>query len=90
MYNNSAGANGFTPKKSIHSERENISTKVVTLTEQGVSMGTINTAVNGITKGMGIVGANTTKSIMKVEAVTSVTTEISTKLLEEHLIIGGH
>lgn len=39
---------------------------------------------------MGVVGANTTKSIMKVEAVASVTTEISTRLLEEHIIIGGH
>ena len=34
--------------------------------------GTVTTVVSGITKGMGTVGANTTKSMIKVETVTSV------------------
>ena len=38
---------------------------------------------------MGTVVANTTKSMIKVEAVTSVVTEVSTKLVEEHLKNGG-
>ena len=38
--------------------------------------GTVTTVVSGITKGMGTVGANTTKSMMKVETVTSVATKL--------------
>lgn len=38
---------------------------------------------------MGTVGANTTRTMMKVEAVTSVATETSTKIVEEHLKTGG-
>ena len=45
--------------------------------------GTVTTVVSGITKGMGTVGANTTKSMIKVETVTSVVTEVSTKLVED-------
>lgn len=67
---------------------KNITTATI-LTEQGATQGTVNTAVNGITQGMGTVVANTTKSMIKVEAVTSVVTEVSTKLVEEHLKNGG-
>lgn len=68
---------------------KNITTTATILTEQGATQGTVNTAVNGITQGMGTVVANTTKSMIKVEAVTSVVTEVSTKLVEEHLKHGG-
>ena len=68
---------------------KNITTTATILTEQGATQGTVNTAVNGITQGMGTVVANTTKSMIKVEAVTSVVTEVSTKLVEEHLKNGG-
>lgn len=47
--------------------------------------GTVTTVVSGITKGMGTVGANTTKSMIKVETVTSVVTEASTKLVEDRI-----
>ncbi len=62
---------------------KNITTTAAALTEQGASQGTVTTAVSGITKGMGTVGANTTKSMIKVETVTSVVTEASTKLVED-------
>ena len=52
--------------------------------------GTATTVVSGITKGMGTVGANTTKSMIKVETVTSVVTEASTKLVEDRIKKGGH
>ena len=69
---------------------KNITTTAAALTKQGVSEGTVTTAVSGITKGMGTVGANTTKSMMKVETVTSVATEASTKLIEDSIKKGGH
>ena len=69
---------------------KNITTTAATLTEQGASQGTVTTAVSGITKGMGTVGANTTKSMIKVETVTSVVTEASTKLVEDRIKKGGH
>ena len=64
---------------------KNITTTSAALTEQGASEGTVTTVVSGITKGMGTVGANTTKSMMKVETVTSVATEASIKLVEDRI-----
>ena len=61
---------------------KNITTTAAALTKQGVSEGTVTTAVSGITKGMGTVGANTTKSMMKVETVTSVVKGKTTSLPE--------
>ena len=69
---------------------KNITTTAAALTEQSASEGTVTTVVSGITKGMGTVGANTTKSMMKVETVTSVATEASTKLIEDRIKKGGH
>ncbi|UBD14809.1 hypothetical protein [Bacteroides salyersiae] len=42
---------------------KNITTTAAALTKQGVSEGTVTTAVSGITRGMGTVGTNTTKLI---------------------------
>ena len=42
---------------------KNITTTAAALTKQGISEGTVTTAVSGITRGMGTVGTNTTKLI---------------------------
>ena len=42
---------------------KNITTTTAALTKQGVSEGTVTTAVSGITRGMGTVGTNTTKQV---------------------------
>lgn len=69
---------------------KNITTTAAALTEQSASREAVTTAVSSITRGMGTVGTNTTKSMMKVETVTSVVTEASTKLVEDHIKKGGN
>ncbi len=57
---------------------ENITTTAATLTAQGASGATVNTAVNGITRGMGAAGSNTVNGIMKVDAAVSTITAVGT------------
>jgi len=61
---------------------KNITTTAKILTEQGASQGTVNAAVNNVTKGMSAAGSNTAKSIVKVETVTATVTETSKQALD--------
>ena len=68
----------------------NISSTATTLTAQGASQGTINSAVNSITKGMSTAGSNTVNSMIKVEAAAATSVETTTKVIEEQLKKKGH
>lgn len=61
----------------------NISTTSSILATQGVSSKTVSTAVNSITKGMGIAGVNMTKSMVKIETAATTTSEVSIKTAED-------
>ena len=88
----SGGAFGIVGKTATASTKalqstmsSNIVTTATALTGQGATQATVNSAVNSITKGMGVAGVNTANSMLKVEAAAPTATEITAKVVEEQI-----
>lgn len=64
---------------------KNITETAKTLTSQGASQGSVNTATNSITKGMSSAGSNTINSMIKIEAAASAVTETAIKVTDAEL-----
>ncbi|RMG89241.1 MAG: RHS repeat-associated core domain-containing protein [Chloroflexi bacterium] len=70
------GAAASTTKAIQATMSQNINTTAEILNRMGASQGTINTAVNKIVQGMGQAGQNTAKSILQIQVVTTVATDV--------------